>query len=103
LSAHLNSAGFIPIIVTNCLEGNATKLGQSMARILVKLATQAKHLASNISNFLKEEFALNVDISVCVFNVKKFFGTIHRNDNSPERQTFFGESSLSELSHSYNF
>nr|CAD2172595.1 unnamed protein product [Meloidogyne enterolobii] len=63
LSAHLNSAGFIPIIVTNCLEGNATKLGQSMARILVKLATQAKHLAFNISNFLKEEFSVNVDIS----------------------------------------
>nr|CAD2195190.1 unnamed protein product [Meloidogyne enterolobii] len=64
LSAHLNSAGFIPIIVTNCLEGNATKLGQSMARILVKLATQAKHLlALDISNFLKEEFSVNVDIS----------------------------------------
>uniref|UniRef100_A0A914L6N1 Glycerate kinase n=2 Tax=Meloidogyne incognita TaxID=6306 RepID=A0A914L6N1_MELIC len=64
LSAHLNSAGFIPIIVTNCLEGNATKLGQSMARILVKLATQAKHLlALDISNFLKEEFSVNLDIS----------------------------------------
>ncbi|CAK5020626.1 unnamed protein product [Meloidogyne enterolobii] len=63
LSAHLNSTGFIPIIVTNCLEGNATKLGQSMARILVKLATQAKHLALDISNFLKEEFPVNVDIS----------------------------------------
>uniref|UniRef100_A0A915NW28 Glycerate kinase n=1 Tax=Meloidogyne floridensis TaxID=298350 RepID=A0A915NW28_9BILA len=61
LSAHLNSAGFIPIIVTNCLEGNATKLGQSMARILVKLATQAKHLALDISNFLKEEFSVNVE------------------------------------------
>ncbi|CAK5088907.1 unnamed protein product [Meloidogyne enterolobii] len=102
LSAHLTSAGFIPIIVTNCLEGNATKLGQSMARILVKLATQAKHLAFNISNFLKEEFSVNVDISVCVFNVKKIFVTIDRNDNSPKRRTFFGESSLSELSHSYN-
>jgi len=81
LSAHLNSAGFIPIIVTNCLEGNATKLGQSMARILVKLATQAKHLlALDISNFLKEEFSVNLDISVCVFNVKKFWS------NSPKRQ-----------------
>ena len=77
MSAHLNSAGFIPIIVTNCLEGNATKLGQSMARILVKLATQAKHLALDISNFLKEEFSVNVEeFLVNLFSfltLKKFF------------------------------